>query len=67
VIDREILDRLAAETGRDLAELGVRPADRGWIRRHAESIASLASVSRARPGLLERLYRFARRAARTAR
>ncbi len=67
MIDREVLDRLAAETSRDLAELGVRPGDRGWIRLHAESIASLASPSRARPGFVERLYRLARRAARTAR
>jgi len=66
MIDRGSLDRLAEETGTLLAEVGVRPSDRLWIRRHAESIASLAIVSKRRRlgGWLDRL---ARRAARTAR
>jgi hypothetical protein len=64
VIPRETLDRLAAETGERLAELGVRASDGAWIRRHAEAIASLASVSKR--SLAARLYRLARAAARAA-
>ena len=62
----EILARLARESGRRLAELGVRPGDEKWIREHAATIASLATVGPPprRRGLL---YRLARRAARTAR
>jgi hypothetical protein len=66
MIGRESLDRLAEETGALLAEVGVRPSDRLWIRRHAESIASLAVVSKRRR-LAGWLYRLARTAARTAR
>ena len=65
MIPREALDRLAAETGERLAELGVRASDGAWIRRHSEAIASLASVSKR--SLADRLYRLARTAARSAR
>ena len=61
------LVRLARETGALLGELGVRADDRRWIDAHADAIASLTVARRGGPGLLERLYRFARRAARTAR
>ena len=61
----EALLRLAAETGRLLGELGVRPEDDRWIRLHAETIASLLRPSR--PAGRGWLYRLARRAARTAR
>lgn len=69
MIDRETLERLAEETGARLGELGVRASDRAWIEEHARTIASLAAVSRPRRGLgfAGRLYRLARRAARTAR
>jgi hypothetical protein len=60
----EVLSTLAAETGRALGELGVRPEDERWIRAHAETIASLVRARRTRRGWL---YRLARRAARTAR
>jgi hypothetical protein len=61
--------RLARESGRILGELGVRPDDDAWIRLHAETIASLFRAQRRSGGtrLLRRLYRLARRAARTAR
>ena len=61
----EALQRLAAETGRLLGELGVRPEDDRWIRLHAETIASLLRAGR--PAGRGWLYRLARRAARTAR
>jgi hypothetical protein len=61
------LVRLARETGALLGELGVRADDRAWIQAHAETIASLTVPRRGGPGVLERLYRLARRAARTAR
>ena len=67
MIDREILSRLARETGTQLAELGVRPQDRGWIGKHAESVASLGRTSPGWGGLRRLLYRLARRAARMAR
>jgi len=67
VIDPGVLARLARETGADLAALGLRASDGQWIARHAESIASLARPERRGARLAERLYRFARRAARTAR
>jgi hypothetical protein len=67
MIAREVLLRLARETGALLAELGVRPADRAWINRHAETLASLERVERPRRGLTGALYRLARRAARIAR
>jgi hypothetical protein len=67
VIAREVLSRLARETGALLAELGVRPADRSWINRHAETLASLERVERPCRGLTGALYRLARRAARIAR
>jgi hypothetical protein len=67
MIDREVLSRLARESGSLLAELGVRPGDRDWIRLHAETVGSLDRVSTPRRGLAGLLYRLARRAARTAR
>jgi hypothetical protein len=57
--------QLARESGRILGELGVREEDARWIRKHAESIASLAR--RARPNLLGYFSRPARKAARKAR
>ncbi|HEX9305355.1 MAG TPA: hypothetical protein VGA31_12960 [Thermoanaerobaculia bacterium] len=57
--------RLGRESGRILGELGVDAEDTRWIRKHAESIASLAR--RARPNLLGYLSRLARKAARRAR
>jgi hypothetical protein len=65
--DRDTLLRLARESGALLGELGVAPSDRDWIRRHGASVASLASPAPRHPALVERLYRLARRAARTAR
>lgn len=61
----EILARIARESGRWLAELGVRPDDEKWIREQAETIASLRTAGRARRRGF--LYRLARRAARIAR
>jgi len=63
----EALRQLARESGRALAELGVRPGDERWIAEHAETIASLAGEKRPRRGKRSFLYRLARRAARTAR
>jgi hypothetical protein len=69
----EVLRELSRESGRALAELGVRPEDEKWIVEHARTIASLAGGKAARrdDGGLGRvgafLYRLARRAARTAR
>jgi hypothetical protein len=66
-LDREVLRLLARESGRLLGELGVRPGDHEWIRRHAETIGSLATPGKRR-GPLARLYdRLARKAARIAR
>lgn len=62
---REVLSRLASETGAALGELGVRPEDERWIRSHAETLDSLFEPRRARRGGF--LYRLARKAARTAR
>jgi len=64
-VDREDLVRLARESGRHLGELGVRPEDAGWIRAHAETMASLAARQRGRA--LDYVWRIARRAARRAR
>ena len=64
-VDREDLVRLARESGRHLGELGVRPEDAGWIRTHAETLASLAERRRGRA--LDYIWRIARRAARRAR
>ncbi len=64
--DPEVLRRLARESGELLAELGVAPDDLRWLRRHAETIASLAGGER-RPGLRDYFRRLARRAVRTAR
>ncbi len=58
--------RLARESGRRLAELGVRAEDSRWIREHAETIASLAGRAR-RANPLDYFVRLARRAARKAR
>ena len=62
----EALRSLARESGRALADLGVRAEDEKWIQEHADTIASLAGRSR-RPRLAGFFYRLARRAARTAR
>jgi hypothetical protein len=61
--------RLARESGRILGELGIRADDRAWLEAHAATIASLTvpGGGYGRGGLLARLYRLARRAARTAR
>jgi hypothetical protein len=71
MMGREALARLARETGAMLAELGVRPSDRRWIARHAETLSSLDRADPPRRGLADLLYRLlyrlARRAARTAR
>lgn len=64
-VDREDLVRLARESGRHLGELGVHPEDAGWIRAHAETLASLAGRQRGRA--LDYIWRIARRAARRAR
>ena len=61
----ETLRILARESGRALADLGVRPEDEKWIRVHADTIASLAGRRRRR--LAGFFYRLARRAARAAR
>lgn len=71
-MERELLERLARESGRTLGELGVRPEDRDWIVAHAETIASLAGRGRragwgAFGALGGAFYRLARRAARKAR
>ncbi len=59
---REVLSRLARETGERLAEVGVRPDDEAWIRSHAAALESLF-----RPGRLERgIRRWLSRLARTA-
>jgi hypothetical protein len=69
--EEEALARLAAETGAALGDLGVRPDDERWIRMHAGTLESLFEARRPAPAGLLRpfaaLYRFARRAARTAR
>lgn len=66
MIEKEMLDRLAQETARLLAELGLRADDAPWIRAHAETIASLAGERRPvrRRPLLGRLARRLSRAAR---
>lgn len=64
--DPDVLRRLARESGELLAELGVLTDDSRWLRRHAETIASLAGRGH-RPGLRDYLGRLARRAVRTAR
>jgi hypothetical protein len=64
--DPESLLQLARESGRLLGELGVRAEDDGWIREHAETIASLTRRARG-PGLLGYLRRLALKAARKAR
>jgi hypothetical protein len=61
------VDRLAAERGRGLGEIGVAPADEKWIHEEARTIASLQSPARRRGALGRFLYRLARKAARTAR
>lgn len=62
----ETLRSLARESGRELADLGVRPQDEKWIREHADTIASLAGRRRRRR-IAGFFYRLARKAARTAR
>ncbi len=65
----ETLRALARESGRVLADLGVRPEDENWMRVHADTIASLAGGRPRRrvAGFFRFFYRLARRAARTAR
>jgi hypothetical protein len=64
----EVLRDLARESGKALAELGVRASDERWIGEHARTIASLAGAgSRMRLTQFWRRYRSARQAARTAR
>lgn len=64
----DVLRDLARESGKALAELGVRASDEEWIREHARTIASLAGAGRRmRLQPFWRRYRSARRAARTAR
>ena len=48
--DWDAWTRLARESGRTLAELGVRAEDARWIRKHSESIASLAGRALRRLG-----------------
>lgn len=67
MIAREVLTRLGRESGALLAQLGVRPSDRSWIDRHAETVASVGRIDPPRRGLADLLYRLTRRAARTAR
>ena len=67
-LHREVLARLAAETGAALGDLGVRPEDERWIRSHADTLDSLFVARRPRgAGWGGFLYRLARKAARTAR
>ena len=63
----EDLLRLARESGHRLADFGVRAEDARWIRRHAETIASLEVAGPRRGRLAGWLYRLARKAARIAR
>jgi hypothetical protein len=66
----EVLRQAARESGRMLADLGVRPGDEEWMAEHAAVIASLAGEKRRgrrKASFLYPLYRLARRAARTAR
>jgi hypothetical protein len=55
----DVLRELARETGRTLAEIGVRPTDRKWIREHARTIASLCETRK--PGGLAGFFRRLRR------
>ena len=55
----EVLRQLARESGRGLAELGVRPGDEKWIAEHAETIASLAGGKRPRRRKRSFFYRLA--------
>lgn len=48
MIHPDVLAMLAGESGRALGTLGVRPEDSRWIAAHAQTIASLAGVSRRR-------------------
>ncbi len=52
----EALRRLARESGRALAELGVRAGDKDWIRQHAGTLASLSGRDASRSGA-RRLWR----------
>lgn len=63
----EELGRLARESGRLLAELGVRPQDGKWIRALAETIASLAGRRPVRHRIYVVFARWARRAVKAAR
>jgi hypothetical protein len=56
----EALRRLARESGRTLADLGVRAGDGAWIRQHAGTVASLGGREARRSGprkLWDRLAR----------
>lgn len=55
----EALRRLARESGRVLAELGVRVGDGDWIRQHGETVASLAGRE-GPPSGARRLWRLVR-------
>ena len=63
----KVLERLARESGRRLGELGVGPEDAGWIRKHADTIASLTEGGPPRGRFSGLLRRWARRAVRAAR
>jgi len=63
----EVLERLARESGRRLGELGVRPEDASWLRRHAATIASLTEDVAPSRRLTALLRRWARRAVRALR
>jgi hypothetical protein len=65
--DHDDLLLLARESGRLLAEIGVRGEDSRWIRRQAETIASLEVARPSRRRLAGWIYRLARKAARIAR
>jgi hypothetical protein len=56
----EALRKLARESGRTLAELGVRRGDEKWIREHSRTIASLRGVE-GRSAFRSLLRRFRRR------
>jgi len=63
----DVLERLARESGRRLGELGVRPDDERWLKRHAETIASLTEGVRSRRNAAGLLLGLARRLSRAVR
>jgi hypothetical protein len=66
MIPREVLSRLSRETGERLAEVGVRPGDRAWIREHAATLQSLFHAGQPEGGVRRWISRLARKAARFA-